>query len=103
MKQDLRVFVIDDDSSIVKSLEVLLRANGFSVEGFTEAAPFLARSDSDGIACLLLDLRMPDLNGLEVQRALRRQGRFVPIVFLSACADVSSAAMAMRDGAVDFL
>jgi FixJ family two-component response regulator len=103
MAQDLRVFVIDDDAEVVRSLEMLLRANGFPVEGFISPAAFLERPKYDGIACLLLDLRLPGQSGLGVQEELRRQGFSLPIVFLSGQGDVSSTARAMREGALDFL
>ena len=103
MTQDLRVFVIDDDPLVVDTLGVLLRANGFPVEGFTSPDRFLERSPGDGLACLLLDLRLGDRSGLDVQEELRRRGFSLPIVFLSGQGDVPSTARAMRDGALDFL
>jgi FixJ family two-component response regulator len=98
-----RVFVIDDDAVVVKALERLLRSNGFTVETYTSPRMFLERPPYDGLACLLLDLRMPGLSGLDVQEALSRTGAPIPIIFLSAAADVPSTARAMREGAVDFL
>ena len=103
MTQDLRVFVIDDDPLVVDTLGVLLRANGFPVEGFTSPEQFLERSPGDGLACLLLDLRLGDRSGLDVQEELRRRGFSLPIVFLSGQGDVPSTARAMREGALDFL
>jgi FixJ family two-component response regulator len=102
-QQQQRVFVIDDNVSILKSLERLLRASGFPVEVFTSPSAFLERPAFEGVACLLLDLRMPDLSGLDVQDALHQRGIAIPIVFLSGHADVRTAAQAMREGAVDFL
>src|SRR5574341_981279 len=98
-----RVFVIDDDAIVLKALERLLRSNGFTVETFTSPTTFLERPPYDGLACLLLDLRMPGLSGLDVQETLSRTGAPIPIIFLSAAADVPSTAQAMREGAVDFL
>jgi FixJ family two-component response regulator len=103
MEQDLLVFIIDDDVHVVKTLELLLRANGFAVEGFTSAAAFLERPKHEGLACLLLDLRLLDQTGLDVQDDLRRRGFSLPIIFLSGQGDVPSTARAMRDGALDFL
>lgn len=103
MAQDLRVFVIDDDPLVVATLGQLLRANGFPVEGFTSAGEFLERPVHDGLACLLLDLRLRDQSGLDVQDDLHRRGFSLPIVFLSGKADVPSTARAMREGALDFL
>ena len=103
MDEGVRVFVIDDDPSVLKALERLLRLNGFPVETFISPTVFLERSPYEGAACLLLDLRMPGLSGLDVQEALSRKGIAIPIVFLSAQADVLSSVRAMREGAIDFL
>lgn len=97
------MFVIDDNVSVLRALERLLRSNGFPVEVFKSPSAFLERPEIDGIACLLLDLRMPGLSGLDVQDTLRRKGISMPIVFLSGHGDVPAAARAMREGAVDFL
>jgi RNA polymerase sigma factor (sigma-70 family) len=97
------VFVIDDDAIVLKALERLLRSNGFTVETFTSPTAFLERPPYDGLACMLLDLRMPGVSGLDLQETMSRKGVSIPIVFLSAAADVPSTAQAMREGAVDFL
>ena len=78
-------------------------ANDIPVEAFTSPAAFLDRPRYDGIACLLLDLKMPGLTGLDVQREMSRKGIPMPIIFLSAGGDVPSTARAMREGAIDFL
>jgi FixJ family two-component response regulator len=103
MEQTPRVFVVDDDPMLLTAIERLLRSNGVPVEVFTSATAFLNRPPFDGAACLLLDLRMPGLSGLDVQQALARNGMVMPIVFLSGASDVPSTARAMREGAVDFL
>jgi len=103
MTRDLRVFIVDDDPAVVQTLGVLLRANGYQVEGFTSPDEFLERSPDVGLACLLLDLRLGDRSGIEVQGELRRRGFTLPIVFLSGQGDVPSTARAMREGALDFL
>jgi FixJ family two-component response regulator len=103
MDEGVRVFIIDDDPSVLKALERLLRLNGFPVETFMSAAAFLERVPYEGAACLVLDLRMPGLSGLDVQEALSQKGIAIPIVFLSAQADVPSTVRAMREGAIDFL
>jgi FixJ family two-component response regulator len=103
MTQDLRVFVIDDEPSVVDSVALMLRANGFDVEGFTSPAAFFERPPYGGLACLLLDLRLDGRSGLEVQDELRRRGDALPIIFLSGRSDIPSTARAMRDGAIDFL
>jgi FixJ family two-component response regulator len=103
MTDELRVFVVDDDASVLKAIERLLRSHGFAVEAFKSPSAFLTRSPHDGPGCLLLDLRMPELSGLDVQDEMKRRGIWLPIVFLSGEGDVPSTARAMRDGAVDFL
>ena len=103
MEADLRVFAVDDDPGVLRALERMLRVNNIAVESFTSPAAFLERPPSDGVACLLLDLKMPGLTGLDVQREMSRKGIQMPIVFLSAEGDVPSTARAMREGAIDFL
>jgi len=103
MNDELRVFVIDDDPTILRAIERLLRLNGLSVEVFASPSAFLDLPPYDGVACLLLDLRMPGVNGLELQETMRARGISHPIIFLSGEADVPSTARAMREGAIDFL
>ena len=103
MDARLRVFVIDDDALVVRSLERVLQQHGLDVEVFTSATTFLNRAWYDGPACLLLDLRMPGIDGLDLQQTLLSRGVSWPIVFFSGQGDVSSATRAMREGAVDFL
>ena len=97
------VFVIDDDPLVLKAIERMLRSNGFAVEAFVSPASFLERPPYDGLACLLLDLNMPGLNGLDVQETMIHRGVTHPIIFFSGQGDVPSTARAMREGAVDFL
>ena len=103
MTRDLRVFVVDDDPVVIETLGLLLRANGFPVEGFTSPDQLFDRPPDVGLACLLLDLRLGDRSGIDVQKELRRKGFTLPIVFLSGQGDVPSTARAMREGALDFL
>jgi FixJ family two-component response regulator len=103
MEHELRVFAVDDDALVLRALERTLKSHNIPVEGFTSPATFLQRLPYDGIACLLLDLQMPGLTGLDVQSVISRGGLTMPIVFLSATGDVPSTARAMREGAVDFL
>jgi FixJ family two-component response regulator len=98
-----RVFVIDDDPQVRSSLKFLIESANLEVEALATATEFLARSAHDGPSCLVLDLKLPELGGLEAQERLARAGISIPIVFLSGQADVPSTAKAMRDGAVDFL
>ncbi len=103
MDEKLRVFVIDDDPVVLRAIERLLRSHGLQVEVFMSPEAFLERPPYDGVACLLLDLSMPGLNGLDVQQAMVARGNSHPIVFFSGQGDVPSTARAMREGAVDFL
>jgi FixJ family two-component response regulator len=98
-----RVFVVDDDPSVVRAIERLLRSSGFVVETFTSPASFLERLPYDGVACVVLDMRMPNLSGLDVQGAIASKAPTMPAVFLSGASDVPTAATAMRKGALDFL
>jgi FixJ family two-component response regulator len=96
------VFVVDDDVSVRESLELLIRSAGWQPETFASAEDFLARSRIDGPSCLVLDVSLPNLNGLELQeRIVDRAG--VPIVFITGYGDVPTSVQAMKAGAVEFL
>jgi FixJ family two-component response regulator len=97
------VFLVDDDPSVRKALQRLLRSAGHTVESFASAREFLARAPHDGPACLVADLRMPEISGLELQEALKRTGHSIPMVFISGHANVPASVAAMRAGAIDFL
>jgi RNA polymerase sigma factor (sigma-70 family) len=97
------VFITDDEGSVRRSLERLLRTAGYNTESFASAAEFLARPDPDVPSCLLLDIRMPNLGGLDVQRAVKEGGRNLPIILMTGFADVESCINGMKAGAADFL
>ena len=97
------IFVIDDDPQVVQSLSRLLRASGYRVQGYTSALDFLDDEDCDSAGCIVLDLSMPELNGLDFQIALECSGNHRPIVFISGHGDIRSSVQAMKAGAVDFL
>lgn len=97
------MFVIDDDESIRRNLSRLIRSNGWQVQTFPSAKAFLEFTPPDRPACLVLDLQLPGLSGLELQAALARTGRDIPIVFITGHGDVPSSVRAMKSGAVDFL
>jgi FixJ family two-component response regulator len=97
------VFVVDDDPSVRMSLTRLLEASGHMVEAFASAREFLARDPHPGPCCLVLDMRMPGLTGLELQEALAAEGRRMSIVFVSGHVDVPMTVKAMKGGAVDLL
>jgi len=97
------VFLVDDDPSVRKGLKRLLLSAGHCVEVFASATEFLARTPHNGPSCLVLDIRMPELSGLDLQEALTRQPRDEQIVFITGHADVPMSVHAMKAGAVDFL
>jgi FixJ family two-component response regulator len=98
-----RVFIVDDDASVRRSLVRLVSAAGYQVEAFASAREFLARPPLDAPGCLVLDVRMPGLTGLELQEALATAGRLLSTVFITGYGDVSVGVKAMKGGAVDFL
>ena len=97
------VFLVDDDASVRKSLGRLLKTAGYEAELFASVADFLARAPYDGPCCLVLDVRMPGLTGLDLQEALRAKGQRLSIVFITGYRDVPVSVKAMKAGAVDFL
>jgi FixJ family two-component response regulator len=103
MKAASPVFVVDDDPSVRKSLTRVMTSAGYQVEAFASARDFLTRAPFVGPCCVILDVRMPGLTGLELQEALAGAGRRVPIVFITGHGDISMSVKAMKDGAVDFL
>ena len=103
MDTEPRVFVVDDDVNLVATIERVLHSSGFIVETFTSPASFLQRLPYDGPACLVLDMRMPGMSGLDVQEAIATKAMAMTTVFLSGASAVPEAATAMRHGAVDFL
>jgi FixJ family two-component response regulator len=96
------VYIVDDDASVVDALSSLLRANGKRVQMFTSGRDFLNFERRDSCACLILDLRMPGLSGLQVQESIAAQTT-IPVIFITGRGDVPSTVTAMKGGAVDFL
>jgi FixJ family two-component response regulator len=96
------VYIVDDDPSVVDALSSLLRANGKQVRIFTSGHDFLDFERQDSCACLILDLRMPGMNGLQVQESIAAQ-TIIPVIFITGRGDVPSTVTAMKGGAVDFL
>src|SRR4029077_1159488 len=97
------VFAVDDDASVRKGLTRLLRSAGYKSEVFDSAADFLARPPHGGPSCVIVDLRMPGLNGIELQEDLIRRRRKEQLVFVTGHGDIPVCAQAMKAGAVDFL
>ena len=96
------VYVVDDEASIGEALSTLLRANGKHVQFFTSGQDFLDFARRDSCACLILDLKMPGLGGLEVQKLISAKTS-IPVIFLTGRGDIPSTVRAMKGGAVDFL
>jgi FixJ family two-component response regulator len=97
------VYVVDDDPDVLKALERLLESIGLNVATFSSPQQFLERFDPTGPGCLVLDLALPGLNGIEVQRVLEQRASFLPIIFLTGRGDIATSVEAMKHGAADFL
>lgn len=97
------VRIVDDDVSFLRAVARMLRASGFAVKTFASASEFLARPDLDVPGCVLVDLQMPGLSGLDLQEALAKAGRLLPVIFLSGHGDIPTTVQVMRGGAEDFL
>jgi FixJ family two-component response regulator len=97
------VFAIDDDASVRKGLTRLLRSAGYKSEVFGLASDFLKREQHTGPTCVIVDLRMPGINGMDLQETLVHHGREEQLVFITGHGDISICAQAMKAGAVDFL
>lgn len=97
------VFVVDDDETVRKSLESLLRSAGLNVETFASAQEFLAVPRAAAPGCLVLDVRLPGLSGLELQERMAEAGVEIPIVFITGHGDIPMSVRAMKAGAVEFL
>ncbi len=100
---DNTVFIVDDDASVRDSLGLLLGLRGYRTSLFADAASFLSALRTDWQGCLIVDIRMPGMNGLELQRELQGRGCALPVVIITGHGDVSSAREAFRADAIDFL
>jgi two-component system response regulator FixJ len=103
MKSEPTVFVVDDDPALRDSLACLMESVGLPVETHASAQDFLSSFDAPRRGCLLLDIRMPGMTGLELQELLVRHGVRIPVIVISAHADVEQAVRAMKTGAMDFI
>jgi FixJ family two-component response regulator len=97
------VHIVDDDASFLAAISRLLRASGFAVKTFASASEFLAERDVEAAGCVVVDLQMPGLNGLDLQLALGRTRNPLPVIFLTGQGDIPMSVRAMREGAEDFL
>ena len=100
---DAIVFVVDDDVSVREALGSLIRSAGLRVETFASAQEFLARPRADAPSCLVLDVRLPGLSGLDLQKRMAELNVEIPIVFITGHGDVPSSVQAMKAGALEFL
>ena len=98
-----RVFVIDDDAAVREAIQDLLKSVGLRSDSFGTAQEFLTSERSDGPSCLILDIRLPGINGLDFQRQLADAGIHIPIVFITGHGDIPMTVRAMKSGAVEFL
>jgi FixJ family two-component response regulator len=97
------VSIVDDDESVRESLPDLLRQSGFTVRAFSSAEEFLASHCIEQTRCLILDIAMPGMSGLELQQELKRRGQEIPIIFITACTDEDLRPQVLAQGAVECL
>lgn len=97
------VFVVDDDKAVRKSLERLIKSVGLTVQAFSSAREFLESDPSAGPSCLVLDVRMPGLSGIDLQKELGKMGYTIPIIFITGYGDIPMSVRTMKRGAIDFL
>lgn len=97
------VFIVDDDSSVRRSLERLMRSVGLAAKSFVSAQEFLQSGHGEETGCLVLDMRMPEVSGLELQEKMTKAGILLPIIFISGHSTVPMSVRAMKAGALDFL
>jgi FixJ family two-component response regulator len=103
MRPAASVFVVDDDPSVRKSLTRLIEAAGYTVEAFASAREFLDAAPASGACCLVLDIRMPGITGLDLQQTLAQAVHRIPVVFITGHGDIPTTVQAMKAGAIDFL
>ena len=102
-RPDWTVCIVDDDTSVRRSLERLVRTAGYRVHSFPSAQQFLERGDLDAAGCLVVDVRMPGQSGVDLQKALQAAGHHIPTIFITGDGDGPMAAQAVRAGAVAVL
>ena len=103
MPRDQCVYIVDDDEAVRDSLSVLLEAKGYAVKSFVSAPEFLAVAASLPVGCLIVDIRMPEMDGLELQQHLTDRSLYFPLIVITGHGDVPLAVRAMKAGAVDFI
>lgn len=102
-KKPAIIYIVDDDDGMRRALTVLLTTVGYQAVAFARPADFLAQYNQNHPGCLVLDVRMPEMSGLEVQQQLNRAGSMLPVIMITGHGDIPMAVQAMKDGAFDFL
>jgi FixJ family two-component response regulator len=97
------IYIVDDDVSVCRALSLLLKSHGFKVQAFTQAAGFLTFKHPKVPSCLVLDIRLPNINGFVLQEAMAKRGIATPIIFITGHGDIPMSVKAMKAGAIDFL
>src|SRR5688500_14662317 len=97
------IYVVEDDESMSQAIALLLRTVGYNPIVFAKPSEFLAKFDPNVHGCLVLDIRMPEMSGLEIQQQLNHSGAMLPVIFITGHGDIPMAVQAMKDGAFDFL
>ena len=97
------IYVVDDDDGMRRALDILLSTVGYKTAVFSRPAEFLGQFSADAPGCLVLDIRMPEMSGLEVQQRLNRMGSMLPVIFITGHGDVPMAVQAMKEGAFEFI
>lgn len=97
------VYVVDDDDGMRRALDTLLSTVGYKTAVFSRPSEFLATFKTDAAGCLVLDIRMPDMSGLELQQHLNRMGSMLPVIFITGHGDIPMAVQAMKEGAFEFI
>lgn len=103
MSIEQTIYIVDDEEPIRKALSLLTKSDGLKSESFENAQSFLDKLDQIGPGCLLLDVCMPDMSGLELQEILKEQNMDIPVIVLTGHADIPTAVRAMKGGAIDFI
>jgi FixJ family two-component response regulator len=97
------IYIVDDDASVCRALSLLLKSHGFKIQTFNRAADFLVFKFLKLPSCLILDIRLPGINGLALQEVMKERGIFIPIIFITGHGDIPMSVKAMKAGAIDFL
>jgi two-component system, LuxR family, response regulator FixJ len=103
MNNDTTIFIVDDDDAVRMSLEAMLGACGYATKIFESGTDFLQCARTDLHGCVLLDVRMPDISGLEVLKILNQEENTLPVIIMTGHGDIQMAVQAMREGAIDFI